>query len=85
VSFAGVLDDLFAPRAGLKELVWPQTVLCRCEGVTAAEVAGAASFAELKLRTRAGQGPCQGRICAPLIGLEPSARPPLAPVPLAAL
>ena len=84
-GFARVLEDLFAPRPGLRELITPDTVVCRCEGVTAAEIAGAASFPELKLRTRAGQGPCQGRVCAPLIGLEPSARPPLAPVPAGVL
>jgi hypothetical protein len=80
-----VLDDLFGPRPGLRDLITPDTVLCRCEGVTAGEIE-AASFAELKLRTRAGQGPCQGRVCAHLIGLdEPSARPPLEPVPVRAL
>lgn len=84
-GFARVLDELFAPRPGLRELIAPDTVVCRCEGVTAGEIGAAASFSELKLRTRAGQGPCQGRVCAPLIGLEPSARPPLAPVPVAAL
>jgi D-hydroxyproline dehydrogenase subunit alpha len=98
-GFAGILGDLFAPRPGVLELADPATPLCRCEDVTAAEVDraaadGAGGPAALKLATRAGQGPCQGRICAHLIahrlpGAAPealfSARPPLRPVPLPVL
>jgi hypothetical protein len=93
--FAAALDALFAPRPGLAALPAPDTVLCRCEDVTAAEVdaAGALDLAELKSRTRCGQGPCQGRVCAALVASrlpgapEPlfSVRPPLRPVPLGAL
>jgi hypothetical protein len=43
-----------------------------------------------KLRTRAGMGACQGRVCGPalewLFGAAPdSVRPPLVPVPVALL
>lgn len=66
--FARTLDDLFSPGAGLHELPRPDTVICRCEDVTAGAVdaAGAASLGELKVATRCGQGPCQGRICEAL-------------------
>jgi D-hydroxyproline dehydrogenase subunit alpha len=98
-AFADVLEDLFAPRPGLHELPAPDTPLCRCEDVTAGEVdraagAGAHELGALKIATRVGQGPCQGRICAHLVahrlgGVEPaalfSARPPLRPLPLPAL
>jgi hypothetical protein len=50
----------------------------------------AETMREAKLRTRAGMGPCQGRVCgaalAALRGFAPdSVRPPLVPVPLEAL
>uniref|UniRef100_A0A9E7ZIK7 FAD-dependent oxidoreductase n=1 Tax=Bosea sp. NBC_00436 TaxID=2969620 RepID=A0A9E7ZIK7_9HYPH len=61
--------------------------------------AGAKTLADLKATTRCGMGPCGGRVCgeaaAMLIGAatglsreaigQPSARPPLRPVPLAAV
>jgi hypothetical protein len=48
------------------------------------------SFRDAKLQTRCGMGPCQGRVCggamAFLRGWEnDSIRPPVLPVPLAAL
>ncbi len=73
------------------------TVLCRCEGVTfgtarAAMALGADDPRALKLLTRVGMGPCQGRLCgtaaAALLGCSPAAyshRPVAVPVPLTAL
>lgn len=72
------------------------TVLCRCEDVTygtarAAMAAGADDPRALKLLTRVGMGPCQGRLCgspaAALLGCPPtpySYRPVAVPVPLTA-
>ncbi|MEV4124117.1 FAD/NAD(P)-binding oxidoreductase [Nocardia sp. NPDC049707] len=53
-------------------LTWsrPETVICRCEGTTRGELAAAwaraagDSYRPAKLATRAGLGPCQGRMCA---------------------
>ncbi len=44
-------------------------VVCRCEGVTRADIAaaaqaGARDINQLKQFTRCGMGPCQGRMCA---------------------
>jgi hypothetical protein len=55
-----------APR--LAALITPDTVLCRCESVTAADVGevleeGAPDLAYVKRMTRAGMGLCQGRLC----------------------
>jgi D-hydroxyproline dehydrogenase subunit alpha len=96
--FAGVLGDLFGPRLGLLELADGATTLCRCEDVTVEEVdaaiaAGARTLGELKVATRCGQGPCQGRICAHLVAArapEPGdalfgPRPPLRPISLETL
>ena len=48
------------------------TILCRCEEVTAGEIrrnlaAGATNIGTLKRVTRAGMGRCQGRYCGPQI------------------
>lgn len=47
-------------------------LVCRCEEVTAGEIraairAGARDVTEIKLRTRAGMGLCQGRTCELLV------------------
>jgi hypothetical protein len=56
--------------------------------VASGRLDGYASAREAKLATRAGMGPCQGRVCGPALGFlrgfEPeSVRPPLAPAPVA--
>jgi D-hydroxyproline dehydrogenase subunit alpha len=76
------------------------TIVCRCEEVTAARLraeiaAGLTSLPALKKATRAGMGRCQGRFCAATIarlcpaapGAEDFAAPraPLRPVPAAPL
>ena len=57
----------------------PDHIVCRCEDVTRDEItaaiaAGAANAQEIKMRTRAGMGPCQGRVCRPaleqMVGVE---------------
>ncbi|MFG1646676.1 FAD-dependent oxidoreductase [Amycolatopsis sp. NPDC049252] len=51
----------------------PGTIVCRCEETTVAELREAAGDPvqagphALKLRTRAGLGPCQGRMCGPAV------------------
>ncbi|MGJ7614016.1 MULTISPECIES: FAD-dependent oxidoreductase [unclassified Variovorax] len=62
-----MLDALYPPRA---DIFAPSddTVVCRCEELTAGEIRKAASIGQpgpnqLKSYTRAGMGPCQGRQC----------------------
>lgn len=103
-AFAVYLNRTFSVKPGLLDLVRDDTILCRCEEVTAGEVATAArewdgSLRTIKLLTRAGMGPCQGRICGPLVaqvaaresgrridevGID-TPRPPIKPVPLGAI
>mgnify|MGYP001806823931 CR=1 FL=1 len=59
---------MMRPRDGLLAGVTPETVVCRCEDVTRAELdaaidAGATEANQLKQFTRCGMGPCQGRMC----------------------
>lgn len=61
------LDALFRPRS---EVFAPpgETIVCRCEEVTAAQIRTLAAVGcpgpnQIKAATRAGMGPCQGRQC----------------------
>ena len=59
---------MMALREGHVESIPPQTVVCRCEDVTRAEIEqacadGAHDVNQLKAWTRCGMGPCQGRTC----------------------
>lgn len=59
---------LWAPPATFLDLLTPDTVVCRCEDVTASDVArvageGAGSLDALKAMTRVTMGRCQGRNC----------------------
>jgi NADPH-dependent 2,4-dienoyl-CoA reductase/sulfur reductase-like enzyme len=95
-GFAEILADLFEPRPGLTSLAGAGTVLCRCEDVTAGAVdaavaGGATTMSALKVVTRCGQGPCQGRTCERLVAARLpaperfSARAPIRPIPLGVL
>jgi thioredoxin reductase/bacterioferritin-associated ferredoxin len=68
-AFAALVARTFEPPAGLAALPEPGTPVCRCEGVTRAEIdaaidAGAHTVSAVKRWTRCGMGRCQGRICA---------------------
>jgi NADPH-dependent 2,4-dienoyl-CoA reductase/sulfur reductase-like enzyme len=60
------LDGLYAPRS---QVLTPadETIVCRCEEVTARELraraVGRPGLNQIKAFTRAGMGPCQGRQC----------------------
>jgi NADPH-dependent 2,4-dienoyl-CoA reductase/sulfur reductase-like enzyme len=84
-KFARSLDSSFALRDELRHLARPDTIVCRCEDVSAGALEGRTSRVDAKLQTRCGMGPCQGRICGAatsfLHGWERgSIRPPIFPV-----
>jgi len=67
-----VLDEISMPRPGLYELAKDDTIVCRCEELTLAEIRealqnGATDMNEIKRMTRMGMGNCQGRMCAPAL------------------
>ncbi|MCL3997116.1 FAD/NAD(P)-dependent oxidoreductase [Streptomyces lavenduligriseus] len=96
-AFAAALDAVYAPPAGWAERLPDETVVCRCEEVTAGRVReavgtlGAGDARTVKLLTRAGMGWCQGRMCGPAVAgltgcpLDPGRRPFARPVPLGVL
>lgn len=71
--FRAALDDIFAFDEKLqRNLLTPDTIICRCEEVTAKEVDdaildGAEDVYGVKLRSHAGLGSCQGRNCSPVV------------------
>jgi NADPH-dependent 2,4-dienoyl-CoA reductase/sulfur reductase-like enzyme len=104
MRFADALNELFGPRPGLWDGMEDATTVCRCEEVTAGDIrscvrAGCDTAKGIKDWTRAGMGPCQGRVCRSLVAqlvsqetgtaLEslprPRVRPPLKPVPFDAI
>ena len=100
LAFQDALWRLFPPTRLLPGTLTDETIVCRCEEVTAGRLrrelaAGLTSLAALKKATRAGMGRCQGRFCSATIArLCPDApddfafaapRAPLRPVPAAPL
>jgi D-hydroxyproline dehydrogenase subunit alpha len=82
--FAAALERAFVLRDELRTAARATTVICRCEDVTLGQLQSADSWRGAKLHVRCGMGPCQGRICGPIVqflfGWKPeSIRPPLFP------
>ena len=96
-AFFAAVDSVYAPPAHWAEQVTDDTVVCRCEEVSAGAVReavhelGAGDLRTVKLLTRAGMGWCQGRVCGPGVAgvagcAETAGRRPFArPVPLGVL
>ncbi|MEH0574228.1 MULTISPECIES: NAD(P)/FAD-dependent oxidoreductase [Streptomyces] len=97
-AFFAALDGAYAARpVRWTDQVSDETVVCRCEEVTAGAVReavgtlGAGDLRTVKLLTRAGMGWCQGRMCEPGVAgvagceLTPARRLLARPVPLAVL
>ncbi|QIJ65696.1 FAD-dependent oxidoreductase [Streptomyces sp. JB150] len=95
--FSAALDEVYVPLTPPPESIPDDTVVCRCEEVTAGAVReaagplGAGDLRTVKLLTRAGMGWCQGRMCAPGVAAvagcppDPARRPFARPVPLGVL
>ncbi len=102
--FAALIGDMMLLKPALFDLMTDETVVCRCESVTVREVKealvdGDATVRGVKIRTRAGMGRCQGRMCSALIRqlirretgtplgeiLLDTPRAPIKPIPLHAL
>ena len=67
LRFAGALERAFALRDDLRALPQPDTIVCRCEDITWGRLQEFESWRAAKLQTRCGMGPCQGRICGPIV------------------
>lgn len=63
------LDALYTPRPGFLAPADPETIVCRCEEITARKLREAIALGppgpnQLKTFVRCGMGQCQGRLCA---------------------
>jgi NADPH-dependent 2,4-dienoyl-CoA reductase/sulfur reductase-like enzyme len=85
-KFRRSLDQIYRIYPDLYANITDDTIVCRCEGITAGEIreamrAGTFSLNDIKKRSRAGMGHCQAANCAPVIaamlvrelGLRPEA------------
>jgi len=68
LSVRPFLDALFRPAEQFRIPDQDQTVVCRCEEITVAEIRAAVNTGcvgpnQLKSYSRCGMGPCQGRLC----------------------
>jgi NADPH-dependent 2,4-dienoyl-CoA reductase/sulfur reductase-like enzyme len=73
--FETMLNTLFRAPDGLEAITTDETIVCRCEEVTAGEAraairSGADTLNDLKNWTHVGQGPCQGRTCGHLLARQ---------------
>ncbi|EJJ26208.1 FAD/NAD(P)-dependent oxidoreductase [Rhizobium sp. CF142] len=69
--FRNVLDRVFPFPSHIAETLPDETMVCRCEGLTAGDIrrtvieSGESDINRIKAFCRLGMGRCQGRICAP--------------------
>src|SRR5205085_8058350 len=66
------LDALYRPAPTVLMPAEDSVIACRCEEVTIGQIRravrlGALGPNQLKAFTRCGMGPCQGRICGPIV------------------
>lgn len=69
VEFRDAFDTFSRIRKGLLDLPESDTIICRCENVTRAQIdqsiaCGTCDVTTLKMTTRAGMGDCQGKVCS---------------------
>lgn len=69
--YSAALNSVFRPRPGYFSVIDRQTVICRCEGVTAGRLwdemeSGCRTLVDLK-PCRIAMGPCQGRMCESIV------------------
>lgn len=89
-GYVAKLTSGFQLRPELKQLAAAETVVCRCEDVRLGAINPEWTMRQAKLYTRAGMGPCQGRVCGAalqhLYGWTPEVpHAPVEPVPVSAL
>lgn len=65
--FRRSMELAFRLRPELNAVARPDTIVCRCEDVRLAQLQPHRTWRAMKLQTRCGMGPCQGRVCGPAV------------------
>ena len=73
-KFRCAMDSIYQIRPDIYANITDDTIVCRCEGVTAGEIRkaiqeGTTDPNDIKKRTRTGMGYCQGTNCLPTIAM----------------
>lgn len=89
-KYSDRLAATFELRPEMRDRVLPETLVCRCEDVPLGRLDPAWTMRQAKLYTRLGMGPCQGRVCGPVMRYlcgwrSDTVRPPLKPCRLTTL
>jgi octopine oxidase subunit A len=71
------LDPLYCPAPSVMVPAEDKIIACRCEEVSVGQIRRAARLGaqgpnQIKAFTRCGMGPCQGRICGPVVAAIPA-------------
>jgi thioredoxin reductase/bacterioferritin-associated ferredoxin len=71
-KFRRALDHMYQVYADLYANISDETIVCRCEGITAGEIRraireGTLNLNDIKKRIRTGMGYCQGTNCMPVV------------------
>lgn len=71
-KFRRAMDHVYRICPELYANISDETIVCRCEGITAGEIrnavrAGTLNLNDIKKRTRTGMGYCQGTHCTPVV------------------
>ena len=71
-KFRRAMDQMYQIYPDLYANITEDTVVCRCEGITAGEIRnaireGTMNLNDIKKRTRTGMGYCQGANCTPVV------------------
>jgi NADPH-dependent 2,4-dienoyl-CoA reductase/sulfur reductase-like enzyme len=71
-KFRRALDSMYPVHRDLYANISDETIVCRCEGITAGEIRraiheGTVNLNDIKKRTRTGMGYCQGANCMPAV------------------
>ena len=80
------LERTHSLRPELIRSLIEDVIVCRCEDVASSSIRGVRSLRQARIQHRIGMGPCQGRVCMPILALgdtleHDSVRPPWSTCP----
>ena len=85
-AWGKALERAHPLRPELQQLAGADDIVCRCEDVVFSTLEGVQSLRQARMQCRIGMGPCQGRVCVPILAHRDgfhhdSVRPPWSTCP----